>query len=377
MNKNEIKKEYHKMIKQNEPEIWDKIESQLEEKDNTFEQKNDQKVIPLRKNLMRAVAVCAGFYLIVFAGATIGNMTKGRSIQLEDQKISSYQDGYVKEMYSEDAYSEAGYEEVGYVATDTGATYSTANGAGAMESNTKYTADSNSMEGVQQQNNRKLIKRVTLDVEAVEFDAFLEEIKKQTDLLDGYMETFDVSSREYANSRYKTATIVLRIPCEKSAEILESIGNEVNVLSQSENVEDVTLTYVDLESHIKSLEIEKEQLLTLLENAESVEEMITIQSHLADVRYELESYASQLKTYENLITYDTITLYVKEVVKETPTGETSILKQMKEGFSQTLDQVKEDVVSFAIWFVSSIPYFVIFGILIFVVVVIIRKIRRR
>ena len=44
------------------------------------------------------------------------------------------------------------------------------------------------------------------------------------------------------------------------------------------------MTYVDLQSHRDALRTEQERLLQLLEQAESVEDIITIEQRLSDVR---------------------------------------------------------------------------------------------
>ena len=43
---------------------------------------------------------------------------------------------------------------------------------------------------------------------------------------------------------------------------------------KNESVDDVTLRYVDVDSHKKALETEQERLLALLEKAENVEDII-------------------------------------------------------------------------------------------------------
>ena len=64
-------------------------------------------------------------------------------------------------------------------------------------------------------------------------------------------------------------------------------------------MDDVTLRYVDVDSHKKALETEQERLLALLEKAENVEDIITIENRLSDVRYELENYESQIRLLDN------------------------------------------------------------------------------
>mgnify|MGYP002226154573 CR=1 FL=1 len=83
----------------------------------------------------------------------------------------------------------------------------------------------------------------------------------------------------------------------------------------------MTLTYVDLQSHRDALQTEQERLLQLLEQAESIEDIITIEQRLSDVRYQLESMESQLRSYDNQVDYSTVYLYIDEVEVYTPVEE--------------------------------------------------------
>ena len=91
-----------------------------------------------------------------------------------------------------------------------------------------------------------------------------------------------------------------------------------NITYRQENVEDVTLDYVDVESRKKMLETEQQRLLELLETAESLDDILTIESRLTEVQYELDSKESQLRTYDNQIDYSTVYLDINEVVRYTP-----------------------------------------------------------
>ncbi len=54
------------------------------------------------------------------------------------------------------------------------------------------------------------------------------------------------------------------------------------------------------------------------------------------MRYELESYMSQLKVYDNQVDYDTVNISIQEVKNETPTGELSIGQKMLNGLENSL-----------------------------------------
>jgi hypothetical protein len=70
---------------------------------------------------------------------------------------------------------------------------------------------------------------------------------------------------------------------------------------------------VDLESHKKALQEEEKRLLSFMEDAESIEDLITIEDRLTNVRYQLESMESQLRTYDNQVNYSSVHMNIEEV----------------------------------------------------------------
>ena len=68
--------------------------------------------------------------------------------------------------------------------------------------------------------------------------------------------------------------------------------------------------YVDMQSHVKALRTEQNTLLELIEKADKLKDIIALQSQLTQVRYEIESYESQLRMYDNRVNYSTLNLTV-------------------------------------------------------------------
>ena len=227
------------------------------------------------------------------------------------------------------------------------------------------------------QSSRKLIRTFNLDAETTDFDNLVTQLQQETQNLGGYVESSYVNGNSYYTENSRYASLTLRIPKDKTNDFLGTVGEMANVTSRSENVEDVTLTYTDLKSHVEALQAEQEQLMKLMEQAKTVEDTMSIQSRLTDVRYELESYMSQLKVYDNQVDYDTVNISIQEVRNETPTGELSIGQKMLNGLENSLRAIAESAKNLCIWFVASIPYFVILFAVIFAVVSIIKKIRKK
>lgn len=222
--------------------------------------------------------------------------------------------------------------------------------------------------------NRKLIRNVSMDVETEQFDELIGQIEEKTKALGGYIEdSYTYNGRSYRSNDTKNANLTIRIPSVKLDEFLSAVSDQSNVTSKNENVTDVTLQYVDLESHKKALEAEQERLLEMIEQAETVEDMITIESRLSEVRYQLESQESQLRTFDNQIQYSTVYLNIAEVEKYTPVAERTFFEKISDGFTDNLAGVAEDMVNFVIWFISSLPYLVVWGIIIVIAVKLIGK----
>lgn len=219
---------------------------------------------------------------------------------------------------------------------------------------------------------RKLIRTVRLSVETLEFDSLLSYVQDKTAELGGYVENLNVYNGssydpyyyDYQGGGYgqkRNASLVLRIPKDKLDDFLTEVDTRGNVTDRSEQEEDVTLDYVDLESHKKVLLAEQERLLEMMEQAQTMDELITLESRLSDIRYQIESMESRLRTYDNQITYATVYLELNEVVKLTPveTEEQTVWERMGEGFMDSLANIGNFIQEFFVYFVISLPYLII------------------
>lgn len=224
---------------------------------------------------------------------------------------------------------------------------------------------------------RKLIKTVNISAETEAFDALIPELQGQVEALGGYIENisvYDIDSY-YVESRLEKqrgADITARVPKEKLDGFLAQVGEQTNVTSRSESVEDVTLQYVDLESHKKALLLEQERLMELLQEAESVEDTIAIEGRLSEVRYQLESMESQLRTYDNRIDYSTVYLFIREVRNYSPSENASVGQRIADGFVKSLKDIGYGIRDFAIGFVIDIPYILLWIVIIAVAALVLR-----
>ena len=226
--------------------------------------------------------------------------------------------------------------------------------------------------------NRKLIRRVYMSTETKEFDDFVAFVNGQTITYGGYIETSDVSGVSYnAYNHNRRASIIIRVPAKHLDAFVAQIGDMANIISKNESSEDVTLTYIETESRIASLEIQRDKLLAWMEDADTVDELIQLESRLSEVRYELEYYGGILRNYDNLVEFSTITLDIREVERMTIVEPDTVGDRIGKGLSDNLYDIGEGIKNFIVWFVTNLPYLLIWAVIIVAVVLIIRVIGKK
>lgn len=225
---------------------------------------------------------------------------------------------------------------------------------------------------------RKLIRNIDLQVETKEFDQILVNMENKVAQLGGYVEMLNTNNGGYyGESRYsRNATIVARIPAEKAKDFVEHVEQNSNITSRNENVQDVTLEYVDLESRKKVLSIEMERLIVLLEKAEKLEDIFAIERRITEVSYELDGMESRLRNYDNLVEYSTVTLYIQEVASITAPQEAGTWEKISLGFEKNIVAVKQGLINFFSGVLISSPLILMWVIIIGLILVIVRQVYR-
>lgn len=220
-------------------------------------------------------------------------------------------------------------------------------------------------------NGRKLIRTYSLSAETLEFQKLVSDVEAKVNALGGYIESSDVGVTSYKKGTHY-ASYTIRIPKDKAPSFVQHISEAANVTDKTESVEDVTLAYVDLDSHKKALQTEYNRLIELLEQAETVEDIITLEDRLSSVRYQIESMESQLRTYDNKIDYSTIYLNISEVEQITEPEKVTFGGRLAEGLTENFTDVGNSIVDFIVWFITALPYWIMLAVFVLIVIGIVK-----
>ena len=229
-----------------------------------------------------------------------------------------------------------------------------------------------------QNTGRKLIKNVTLRLETKEFDAFTAELNARIAAFGGYIQSSSVDGGSYYSKNYRRyATVTARIPAEQLDAFVSGVSEIANVTSRSENANDVTLSYYDMESHVKALRSEYDTLVGILEKCTELKDVISVQSRITEVLYQIESYQSKLNNYDNLVAFSTVTMNISEVERETVVDPVTVGERISAGFSETVADIRDGFEDFAVDFVVNLPYLLIWAVILTVIVLVLRSGVRR
>lgn len=330
----------------------------------------------LRKHITKRVVVLLAFLMVASSLAACSSSPK---TQDGDYYASNHLSGAASAAkvgdwgtrdLSEDSYDS--YE------TTAAADYEPSYDQGAGEIN-QSNSDSGSVAGTNTVTERKLIRTCTITAETEKFDEVIASFKAKVSELGGYYENSNVNGTG-KNNQFRTGMYVVRVPQDKLDALIESVNGSVTVTSTSENSVDRTLQYVDMESKVKSLKVEQQTLLDLLAKADSLDSIIVLQNRLSDIRYEIESYETQLKTIDNQVTYATLNLTIREVIEEEDQPDIkkrTFLDDIKDAFGEMLENVVEFGEGAVILFIMLLPLTVVLIIAGIIVLVCIKRARKK
>ncbi len=222
---------------------------------------------------------------------------------------------------------------------------------------------------------QKIIRTVYMDAQTKEFDRAISSIRAALNTAGGFEESFSSNNRTYGSTAVysRSATMTLRIPAEKLDAFLSEVGGLLHITSQRANVQNVTNEYYDIEARLNVLESERAVYETMLQNAKTTSEMLSIRDRLYNVIEEIEAYKTRLRVLESQVAYSTVHLSLSEVVEYSKVTEqdASFGDRIYDAFWTGWYSFVDNSEDFAVWFVrnvTTIATLVIIGLIVLLIV---------
>jgi hypothetical protein len=194
---------------------------------------------------------------------------------------------------------------------------------------------------------QKIIKTGYLDLVVNSVDEITVKITALATGFSGYLQSSSVYEREDGT---KYGDITIRVPVENfENSVIEVKKLAASVTSETSSGQDVTEQYTDLEARLRNAEAQETEYLEILKKAETVSDILSVQSYLGQVRGEIESLQGQIKYLENQTSYSTLSVSLsEEPTIKIPTKEFRPWSTIKEA-GQALVAMFQNIAVGAIW----------------------------
>ena len=214
----------------------------------------------------------------------------------------------------------------------------------------------------QQNMAEKIIYTANVHLETMDFTASVAALDKAVADFGGFVErsevngdtSYDDDGTVYLRNRHAFYTV--RIPAEKLESFLSQTGGFGNVVSSNKSAQNVTSQYTDFEARLVSLQTQETRLLELIAEAADIDALITLESKLADVRYEIESIQRNLRDLDSKIAYSTVDLsiYEVEIYQPTPTAKRTFWQRLGDAFVRGWKGFVRGLENFFVWLSGAV-----------------------
>lgn len=218
---------------------------------------------------------------------------------------------------------------------------------------------------------RKVVKTAQLSIETLDYEKSTSDFENTVASYGGYIENSSVEGMRLGSSGSKrNASYTARVPADRLGEFLNSAGSVGTVVSRSTGGEDVTQSYYDTDTRLKSLKTEQARLLELMQKAEKIDDVLSIEQRLTDVQTQIEQLTGELKKMDSLVSLATVTVSISEVEAITEPAAEGFGGQIASVFHSSIQAFVQAARSVFLVLIAVLPFAaaaaVIVGIVLFV-----------
>ncbi len=230
--------------------------------------------------------------------------------------------------------------------------------------------------------NRKIVYEGNISAQTTNYEEDYNAILAKLQALGGYVEQVSSSGTKPASwqDEGRHASMTLRVPNAKFSEFMSFLGDLGETQSVTMSGRDISLEYYNTEKQIESLRKREARLQVLLDKAETMKDIIDLEDQLAAVSDQIEALETQVRTYDSLIDFSTVTINLQEVMEITevaPPTEKTLGERISSGFYSVLTVLADIGEGLLVFFISGIPVWIILAVILVPTIILVRRARKK
>lgn len=205
---------------------------------------------------------------------------------------------------------------------------------------------------------RRVIRTGALFIEVDDFDASVRRLIVITEGAGGFVATSSYNQGQGTPQ----GTFVLRVPVPRFAGTLTSLEDLGRVRERRISGQDVSEEFVDLQARVRNLERHEQRLLTFMDRATKVSDLLAIEQEVARVRGEIEALTGRLRVLGNQVELATIEVGLRQKPDKVSNGFWDVgatVDRIRAAFLNTVRQILVAVEGAAVVLSALVPVLVL------------------
>lgn len=196
---------------------------------------------------------------------------------------------------------------------------------------------------------RQLIKTGRLSLRVDEYDAAIVALRDTVARFDAYL-----SGEQEQRSTYRVEnTLIIRVASAEFDALVAAVSRiPGRVEARSIDVDDVTEEYVDTQARLRSRRAAEERYLAILQRASTIEDILTVQRQLDQVREEIERVEGRLRFLQDRVGFSTLTVSLYQATEFALTEGPGFFAQVVDAFEVGW----RGVLAIVLYFVTVWPF---------------------
>ncbi len=223
----------------------------------------------------------------------------------------------------------------------------------------------------------KLVYRCNLELETLDYAGTMSSIKEAIAQYGGVIQSeneTDSSYDWYYADYHKTQGtmrnyIEIRVPSKNYDSFVSALDGVGKITSKSASIDNISQQYYDTTTQIEALQIQEKNLLEMLEQCTTIEEMITVQDRLTSVQYDINRLQTSKRYMDVDVAYSYVNISIEEVMEfraeEEPVKKNTFADRLKNTIKSTASGFLMFLEVLLFLFIRLFPYLVIVGIIVF------------
>ena len=202
---------------------------------------------------------------------------------------------------------------------------------------------------------RKTVQKADLNIRVQDVTAAVDKIMALCNENGGYT----VSSRIYKADERISGKLAVKVPQANLLSVITFISTMGEVTDKTITAQDVTEEYYDAQARLKVLKTKEERLVSLMDKAASVTEIISIENELSKTRSEIEVLTGRLQYLTNATEYSLINITLAQGLPGTFKAPQGTLGRAWQGLVKSLNGVINFASGTVVFLFSAIPWLVV------------------